>query len=117
MYTRHAVKRTRERTGLGKEASIRLIQKAIKEGIRPEFFPTREREFLIEEQSKYPDRRILVYENFMYFLSDEYVCITMYGVPEWFGKQRYEGKMKIRDIKKYMRQTDLYNWSNDYRAA
>ena len=111
MTTQHSIKRARERTGLNTEASKRLISRAVKHGIEPKCFPARERKHLLQIQRD--QSRVLVYNFFIYILNKNSHCITMYRVPDWFGKKNYDGKTKIRNIKKYLRHNELYEGDND----
>lgn len=101
MYTNHSIERTVERTGLNRKAAIRMIENARIKGHEAREFGRMEREFL--ERKSSGGRRILIYAGYCFFFDDQDVCITMFGVPEWFGKTQFQGKKKIRNPKRYYR--------------
>ena len=48
------------------------------------------------------DCDIYHYNNFCYIVNKNGFCVTMYHLPDWFGKKRYyDGKKSIRNIKTY----------------
>ena len=101
MTTYHAIQRTKERAGLNKRTGTRFITNAIKRGRGAEAFGSVEREYLRHESKD--GYRAIAYNAFCFIVSKDNNCVTMYPLPSWFGKKRYyQGKLKIRDTKKYI---------------
>ena len=107
MTTYHGIQRTKERTGFNMKTSERFIENAIERGKEAEFFPTRERDYLLQKEEQ-EGCKALVYNTYCFIIGTDNNCITMYSVPGWFGKKKHhDGKRKIKDIKKYIRYYDL----------
>ena len=102
MTTYHAIIRTMERTGLDRTAAVQFIGKAMERGKGTEFFNGEVRRYL---ESKSADgQRAIVYGFYCFIISAEDICITMYSISDRLNdKKHYDGKQKIRDIRKYMR--------------
>jgi hypothetical protein len=116
MMTYHAVKRTQERAGFNIEGSERFISTAIKRGKSAEMFGSREREYLLWQESK-EGCRTIVYSTFCFIVSEDGLCITMFDLPAWFGRKRhYSGKHIIRDAKRYIRYY-VQSETEDYQAS
>lgn len=101
MITNHALQRTHERAGLNRKSSARLIENAFQRGKTPEAFHAFERKYL--KKKTIDNSRVIVYNSLCFIISEDDFCITVFQVPEWFGKKQYDGKQEIRDVKKYMR--------------
>ena len=97
--TYHSIQRTRERTGLSFDGSVKLIEKAVERGMRPAELPGRERRF-VERKAE----NIIYYRGYLFVLGDDEECVTMYEAPNWFcRKGNFDGKTLIRNRKKYLR--------------
>lgn len=101
MYTYHSIERTVERAGLNRKAAIRMIENARVKGREANSFGRPEREYI--EKKKTEGTRVIIYAGYCFFFNDQDVCITMYSVPIWFGKKHYNGKIEIRNPKRYYR--------------
>ena len=107
MTTFHALQRTRERTGFNAKTSQRFIASAIKRGKSAETFTAKERAYLQRQEARQGCWTV-VYDGYCFIIGNDGYCVTMYRLPQWFGKIQYDGKQKIRDAKKYMRFYDYY---------
>ena len=105
--TAHSLSRAKERMGVkGKQAEKR-IRLAMERRKGAECFSAKEKRFLEGESSE--GLTAVAYNSFCYILSDSGVCVTMYSLPGWFGKKmHYDGKQKIRNMKKYSRNYELW---------
>ena len=101
MYSYHSIQRTVERAGLNKKAAIRMIENDWIKGKDSQEFGKREREYLKRKETE--GRRILIYSGYCFLFDEDSVCITMYAVPVWFGKNQYKGKERIRNPRKFYR--------------
>ncbi len=103
MNSKHSIERAKERAGLNEEQAARFIRKASERGKGAEEMPKKERQYM-EQKETASNCRTIYYNNYFFIFSLEGTCITLYEAPVWFGKKsHYDGKEKIRDIKKYMR--------------
>ena len=112
MYSYHSMKRTVERAGLNKRAAIRMIENARTKGQSSSEFGRCEREYLQRKEKE--GHKALIYAGYCFLFDDQDVCITMYGVPVWFGKKQYRGKTEIRNPKKYRK---MYYEDIEYYAV
>ena len=101
MTTVHSMIRAKERLGLNEKAAGHLIRNAIERGKTFEDYrPGKERTWV--EQRCSEGYSASIYNGFCFILNDRQTCITLYSVPEWFGKHgRYDGKERIRKAVKY----------------
>lgn len=100
--TMHSLIRAKERTGLSTKASIKFIHAAMEHGIGLERFPERERHYMSEREED--DKTVLFYSGYIFIMSSDNCCITMYPAPVWFGKKAYyDKKTMVRNPKKYNR--------------
>lgn len=104
--TVHSIERAKERAGLSEKRASKMIKLAIERGKRAEDFTSWERDFLIREPS---DNCIAVaYNNYCYIVNEEGFCVTLYPLPEWFGKKKhFNGKERIRNMKVYSRNNNI----------
>jgi len=107
MTTKHGMQRTQERTGFNAKTSARFIKNAIERGNIADKFAAEERKYLKRQEEK-QGCRTKVYNAYCFILNEDNYCVTMYQVPEWFGKKRYDGKREIKNAKKYMRFNNLF---------
>lgn len=101
--TNHGKEREKERAGLSGRRAKRQFQLALERGKRMEdFHSSMERDYL---KNRTTDKTFaIVYNRYCYIVSDENVVITVFAVPRWFGKKKnFDGKTRIRNIKKYER--------------
>lgn len=106
--TMHSLDRAKERIGVKGKQAERYIRLAVERGKSSEDFSAKEKHYLEKESSE--NYTAIAYNNFCYIISNDGLCITMFPLPNWFGKKmRYNGKEKIRDMKKYSRSHDLYS--------
>ena len=103
MTTVHSLMRAKKRLGYNTKSAEHFIQNAIERGKTVNNFrPGKEREWL--EQRCSDGYQVIVYNGCCLILNEQQVCITLYSVPHWFGKQiRYDGKESIRNIVKYQK--------------
>ena len=108
MTTYHALQRTHERTGLNLKSSQRFIKNAIERGRQSADFSSKEREFLQRRETS-DGHRIIEYNSFCFIVDGNGdTCITMFKLPEWFGKRVYAHKQQVRNARKYVRYCDYY---------
>lgn len=99
--THHSLERTKERARLNTDSSLRMIKRAYDRGLGYERYHSRERDFMLQRSGT--DHVALAYNNFCFIFSNEGICITMFPLPEWFGKKKfYTEKKQIRNAKKYI---------------
>ena len=100
--TYHSIERARERFSSNEKTATKNIRLALERGKTAAEFTSKEREYL--ENVAKGDAIALAYNNFCYIVNENGFCVTMYALPEWFGKKRYyDGKKSIRNIKAYTR--------------
>lgn len=100
MTTAHGLERAKERMGMNKKVATRQIQLAWERGKSAENFNSWERDFLSRE--KFRNRKVVAYNGYCYIFTLDGYCLTMYPLPEWFGKKKaYDGKKRIRNYKTY----------------
>ncbi len=98
--TKHSVVRMKDRLGVNERKAKKRISDAIKRGLRAEAFSSWERSFLTKEA--HGDCTALAYNGYCYIVNDDNICVTLYPLPAWFGKKKhFDGKEKIRNVKKY----------------
>lgn len=110
MYTYHSVKRTTKRAKLNRTAAVRMIERAWNKGKRPGDFGRKEREYL--QHKEYDGQKVVVYAGYCFVFNAQDVCVTMFGVPDWFEKNCFQGKAQIRNPRKYYRRYSTN--SDDY---
>jgi hypothetical protein len=110
--TVHSIVRSKERLGLNERRAEKTIQLAIERGKDyTEFNSSRERKYL--EQHTDSEVYAVAYNGYCYIINNTGFCITVYELPEWFGKKKqYDGKTKIKNMKAYYRNySDLEDMS------
>ncbi len=100
--TQHAQEITRKRTGLPERRARRFLENGLGRAKEAEDYSGRQRAYL-----KWRGRNgctALAYNGCCLIRSADGRCVTAYPLPEWFRRrQHYDGKEKIRNVKKYMR--------------
>lgn len=105
--TYHSIKRTCERANKKYRSAVKMIERAEERGFVADDLPSKERKYLKNKQER-GKSVIVFYLGYLFILSCDGICITMYKAPEWFCKKEcYIGKTKIRNPKKYTRYCDL----------
>ena len=100
--TFHSLVRAKERIGVKGKHAEKRIRLAVDRGKSAEYFSAKEKRYLEHESSN--GLTALAYNAFCYLVNDDGLCVTMYPLPNWFGKKMYyTEKEKIRDVKKYFR--------------
>ena len=100
MVTEHSLKRAKQRIGINKKYAERQIRLARERGKRADQFKSLEKKYL--SRTVYEECEPIVYDGYCYLFSNEGNCITIYPLPNWFGKKKhYDGKTKIKKIKTY----------------
>ena len=100
--TVHSIERARERYATNEKTATKNIHLALERGKSAEEFSSKERHYL--QNCAKGNVTALAYNNFCYIVSEEGFCVTMYHLPEWFGKKRfYDGKKEIRNPRAYSR--------------
>ena len=101
MTTLHAVQRTQERAGMSARKAKRFVRNAVKRGLSADSFKSIEHEYLKSYDNK-DGCRAVAYNSYCFVVSSEDVCITMFALPDWFGKNnKNKKKQKLRDVTKY----------------
>ena len=108
MNTIHSIVRANERAGMKRSEAIRFTDLAIRNGIRADELPRKERRYLESKEIDLSFSAVL-YNGYIFILKDEDTCITLFPAPNWFLKKRYyDGKTKVRNAKKYLRYSASY---------
>ena len=108
MNTMHSIIRANERAGMKPKEAIRFTNLAIRNGQRADDLPCLERRYLESKETE-PTFTAVLYKGYIFILKDEVVCVTMYLAPSWFfSKQYFDGKKRVRNVKKYCRYYDSY---------
>lgn len=99
----HSIERAIERIGLERKAAERFLLNGLRHGRTGDHYSGRERRFL-ESHAKGDQLSAIAYNGYCLVMCDDKVCLTVYALPDWFGKKiRYDHKKRIRNAKKYMR--------------
>ena len=100
MCTSHSIERANERTRFNGKAAIRFIEKGIVRGKTADQFTQKESRYLAGLGR---DNCVAkAYNGFCLIVSERGDCVTIYKLPDWFGKKRYyDGKKRIRNVKSY----------------
>lgn len=107
----HSIVRAKERLGYNEKNAIKQINRALERGKTADEFASWEKNYLQNEGSE--TTYAIAYNNFCYIVGDDGICVTMYALPNWFGKKKhFNGKEKIRNVKAYTR----YNTYADREA-
>lgn len=111
--TIHSIDRAMERCNYRNwHDAEKNIARALQNGKRAEDFTSRERKFLSNEAHN--NCIALAYNGFCYIVNEHGACVTLYSLPTWFGKKEYyDGKSKIRNIRKYSKNNQYY-WEPHY---
>ena len=101
--TVHSLRRAKERCGIkNHHTAKRNIDMALIRGRKAEDCTSWERSYL--EQECCGNCTAIAYNNFCYIVNEYGVCVTVYALPQWFGKKKhFDGKERIRNYKKYWR--------------
>ena len=100
MCTYHSIQRANERTRYNGKAAVRFVERGIERGKTADDFKQNEREYLAN--CAYDNCTAKAYNGFCLIISEDGDCVTLYRLPEWFGKKRhYDGKTRIRNVKRY----------------
>ena len=106
MCTIHSIQRANERTRYNGKTAVRFVEKGIERGKTAEDFNQDEREYLTN--CAYGNCIAKAYNGFCLIISEDGDCVTLYRLPEWFGKKRhYNRKTRIRNAKRYTACTDV----------
>ena len=100
MITNHSIQRASERTRYNGKSAIRFIENGIERGKTADDFNQEERRYLTN--CAQGNCIAKAYNGFCLIISEQGECITIYRLPDWFGKKRlYSAKSRIRNIKHY----------------
>ena len=100
MCTSHSIERANERTRYNGKAAIRFIENGIARGKTADEFTQKESKYLAGLARKNCIAK--AYNGFCLIISECGTCVTIYRLPEWFGKKRYyDGKKRVRNVKSY----------------
>lgn len=103
VVTTHVIERAKERLHLNPERTIRFVEKAYARGKRSsDYSRKRERDWMKDKESQ--GAEVVIYNKTCLVFQD-WRCITLYDVPEWFDKPRYydSSKQRIINVTKYLR--------------
>ena len=100
MYTYHSLIRAEERTRYNGKSAKRFIQNGIVRGKTADEFKRDEKLYL--STIAYDDCIAKAYNGYCLIISSDGDCVTLYPLPDWFGKKKhYAGKTRIRNVKRY----------------
>ena len=98
----HSIDRAIERLDTNEKTATKNISLALERGKDATQFTSKERAYL--ERVAKGNASAIAYNNYCYILNENGFCITMFALPEWFGKKRhYDGKKEIRNLRSYTR--------------
>lgn len=111
--TRHAIERTQERANCTPKEASHMIRNAIARGKSCDEFTKDERNWLKHRATD--NNKAVVYNGYCFILSERGTCITMYGLPEWFGKKRHYagGGEKVRNVRKFSHMREDLDYEMD----
>lgn len=93
--------------GFRASTAERFAENALARGLHPTDLPSKERNYL-EQQEQKAGCIARLYNGCCFIFNTEGTCITMYLAPKWFGRRPYYvGKRRVRDHKKYSKHYDL----------
>lgn len=100
MCTIHSIQRANERTRYSGKSAERFIRNGIVRGKAAEDFSQQESTYLAGLAR---DNCVAkAYNGYCLIISERGDCVTLYELPEWFGKKRhYDSKALIRNPKRY----------------
>lgn len=91
IVTIHGARRAKERQKLKNPRSVeKNVQRALQRGKRAEDCTSWERAFLRTEARD--GCTAVAYNNFCYIINPTGACVTMYPLPEWFGRKKNFGR-------------------------
>ena len=100
MCTSHSIQRANERTQFSGKSAIRFIENGIARGKTADDFSSKESIYLVNCAKGGCTAK--AYNGFCLIIGDNGDCVTIYRLPEWFGKKRYyDGKKPVRNTKRY----------------
>ena len=101
MCTNHSIQRANERTQFSGKSAVRFIENGIARGKTAEDFSSKESTYLANCAKGGCTAK--AYNGFCLIIGDNGDCVTIYRLPEWFGKKRYyDGKKRVRNVKRYI---------------
>ena len=101
MTTKHSIERVYERTNCNRRSATRMIENALQRGKETYELSGKEKRFLDHKVSKETGYRCVYYNDAIFIVTSEKVCVTVIKAPKWFGKKTmYNGKKRIRNPKK-----------------
>ncbi len=119
--SKHGFIRTMERADMNDHQALRLIQNAWARGKRIDELPlTRQKKYVSHYESLLPDgyTNLRVYGGYLFIFSAGGRLITMHPLPKTFSKKRiYDGKTKVRDVRKYNRFNNREDCAADYELT
>jgi len=112
--TYHSFLRAKERCNLKSFKAIeRNIRRAYERGKRADSFSSWEHSYLMRE--KYEGVVPVAYNDRCYLFNGVGQCVTILRLPEWFGKKKhFDGKVRIRNYKKYCADRQAYAEDMEY---
>lgn len=105
--TLHSLERMKDRCNVkNAKAAERIVRLALERGKSADDFTSWERSYLDAEGRNHC--RAIAYKDHCYIVNEENICVTVYRLPAWFGKKKhFNGKERIRNLKKYCRNNQL----------
>ena len=108
MSTFHSIQRANERTPFHGRRAERFVENGIRRGKAAESFRQREYDYLANCGRDNCVAR--AYNGYCLIINNQEECVTLYRLPEWFGRKRhYDRKKGIRKEKKYARRRGIYH--------
>jgi len=99
MCTYHSIVRAQERTRYNGMSAIRFVENGLARGKTAEDFTQKERRYLDERPRN--NCTVKVYNGYCLIVNECGECVTLYQLPEWFGKHRfYSHKEPIRNARR-----------------
>lgn len=103
--TRHGLVRTMERADKNRKQALRMIQNAWIRGKKADDLPlVKQREYMEYRESVTEDGKVnlRVYAGNLFIFSSRGILITMYPLPQSWGKKpTFAGKEHVRDFRTY----------------
>lgn len=100
MCTNHSIQRANERTQFSGKSAVRFIENGIARGKTADDFTSKESIYLANCAKGGCTAK--AYNGFCLIIGENGDCVTIYQLPDWFGRKRYyDGKKRVRNVKRY----------------
>ena len=104
MVTAHSVERAKERLGYNEKYAVGFMERALSRGLTATSCEAKAEKAWLSRQAG-SGYYAIAYNGSCLIISPDRVCVTIYPLPQWFGKKkRYaRDKKPIRNFTRYSR--------------